>query len=527
METFATIFAGLGLFFIGVKLIGEGLKQMSSRRFRSAAARTTRSPVLSSLLGMASGAVTQSTSAITFIVVSMATAGLIEARRAVPVVIWANVGTSALVLLATLNLNVVVLMLVGTTGILYFTDMHKSVHFRQAVTALLGIGLLFLGLQMIKEGAAPLREIEIVREFVAFSAGNFFVAFLIGMLLAMVTQSSATVSVIAVSLVAIGLLEMDQTIMIVYGAGVGSGLTVWFLAASLTGLGKQLVNLQFCNKIIGAAVLVPLFFLELTAGWPMVKTLLAQFSDDPAKQVAYVYLIYQVTAAALVTLIQGPLFRLIQQATPESAEETLSRSKYIYDDALEDVETALTLVDREQHRLIDYLTASLDTIRIDTAHSANTDYATLYRAGNTLNAEVAGFLAVLLETSPPHESMEKVFRAQSRCKLLGDLQTEVYDLVRTIDQSDISSRLAILTHGMVEGLHVALLTFQDELIEPDPIGHETLLMLTSDRSDIMEQARRTVLDSGEALTKIEQTALYNATSLFEHSIWLVHRLANS
>ena len=476
---------------------------------------------------MISGAVTQSTSAITFIVVSMATAGLIETKRAVPVVIWANVGTSALVLLATLNLNIFVLMLIGTTGMLYFTDMHKSVRWRQAVIALLGIGLLFLGLQMIKAGATPLREIEIVREFVAFSASNFLVAFLIGLLLAMVTQSSATVSVIAVSLVAIGLLEMDQTIMMIYGAGVGSGLTVWFLVASLTGLGKQLVNLQLCNKLMGAAVLVPLFLLELATDWPMLKALLSQFSDDPAKQVAYVYLIYQVVAAALITLVQEPLFRWIQRTTPESPEETLSQAKYIYDEALEDAETALTLVEREQHRLVSYLVESLDTIRMDTAHGANTDYATLYRAGRALNAEVDGFLATLLETSRPREIMEKAFRHQNRCNLLGDLQQEMHDFIRTIDQSEISSRLAVLTHGMIEGLHVVLLAFQDELIEPDSINRETLLMLTSDRSEVMEQARHTVLDSGEELTKTEQNALYNATSLFEHTIWLVHRLANS
>ena len=127
-------------------------------------------------------------------------------------------------------------------------------------------------------------------------------------------------------------------------------------------------------------------------------------------------------------------------------------------------------------------------------------------------------MATLLKTSWPYESMEKAFRHQNRCNLLRDLQQEVHDFIRTIDQSEISFRLAVLTYGMVEGLHVVLLTFQDELIEPDSINHETLLMLTSDRSEVMEQARHTVLDSGEELTKTEQNALYNATSLFEHSI---------
>ena len=81
MEIFIDIFAGLGLFFVGVKLIGSNLKQLSGRWFRRLIGGATRNTLSAALLGVLSGALTQSSSAITFISISMVTAGLIEVER--------------------------------------------------------------------------------------------------------------------------------------------------------------------------------------------------------------------------------------------------------------------------------------------------------------------------------------------------------------------------------------------------------------------------------------------------------------
>ena len=87
MEIVADIAAGLGLFFIGVRLIGGNLRELSGRWFRRLIARATGNRLLAVLVGTLSGAVTQSSSAITFIVVSMMSAGLMTIRRAVPLVV--------------------------------------------------------------------------------------------------------------------------------------------------------------------------------------------------------------------------------------------------------------------------------------------------------------------------------------------------------------------------------------------------------------------------------------------------------
>ncbi len=240
MEIFIDILAGLGLFFVGVKLIASHLKQLSGPWFRRLIERATRSPVAAALLGLLSGALTQSSSAITFISISVVTAGLADVVRVAPMVIWANVGTSVLVLLSAIDISHAVLFLLGVTGIAYYFDVDKAPRLRHLFGALLGLGLLFLGLELIKSGAAPLKEMELVRDFLGFAASSHIAAFIVGAALAVVAQSSAMVSIIAVTMINVGILTLDQTIVIVIGASLGSGIATLLLSANLSGIGRQI-----------------------------------------------------------------------------------------------------------------------------------------------------------------------------------------------------------------------------------------------------------------------------------------------
>jgi phosphate:Na+ symporter len=159
-DVFATILAGLGLFFVGVKLIGSNLTLAAGRRLRAWLERYTANPVSAAAIGTLAGAATQSTNAVAFILISLITAGILPVANSFAVLAWANVGTSALVLLATIDIHLLVLLLLAASGLCFHLDMDKSNRWRHHVGALLGIGLLFLGLQLIKAGAAPLRGFD-------------------------------------------------------------------------------------------------------------------------------------------------------------------------------------------------------------------------------------------------------------------------------------------------------------------------------------------------------------------------------
>src|SRR5438105_1719374 len=108
-----SLLAGLGFFFAGVKLVGANLKQMTTRRIRLLVARWSESPLWAALLGVVIVLITQSGSAVTFIIVTLIASGMITVRRALPMVVWANGGGSLLVLVVMLDIRSFILLLLG------------------------------------------------------------------------------------------------------------------------------------------------------------------------------------------------------------------------------------------------------------------------------------------------------------------------------------------------------------------------------------------------------------------------------
>lgn len=525
MEIFLDIFAGLGLFFVGVKLIGGNLKQLTGRWFRGLIAAATRNAATSSLLGLLSGALTQSSNAITFISISMVTAGLVEVGHVVPMVIWANVGTSALVLLAAVDINLMVLFLLGVTGLCFYFDVDKAPRFRHVLGAVLGLGLLFLGLELIKQGAMPLRSVGAVRDFLAFAASSYVLAFLIGVVFTIVAQSSATVSIVAVTMTNVGLLTIDQTIVVVIGASLGSGLSIALLSTNLTGVGRQIAWLQIAVKFAGVVVILPLFIMELLGLAPGVKALVFSLTPGAATQVALVYLILQVVSAVLTTAFRAPIMDFITRISPPTEEEMLSKAHYLYAEAVDDAPTALDLVEREQTRLFGYLPDIIDAVREDGSSGVSAEV--LHSAGAAVAQQCNDFLTEIVDSNSSRDVLTDVFDMQKRNEILVGLIAAVSDYVRVVERAGPRAdddKFGRLLFAFGESIHTILMIAEDAFTTRDKGDLELLLNFTSDRSAQMEAIRRRIMDVGD-VTPADHDTLYASTTLFERVLWLIRRYA--
>src|ERR1044072_1614218 len=96
-DVLALLTAGVGIFFLGLELVTTGLQESTSRTLRALIRRSTKSLASCAALGIFAGALTQSTSAVASVVGSMATAGMLTLRQVLPIIAFANVGTTALV----------------------------------------------------------------------------------------------------------------------------------------------------------------------------------------------------------------------------------------------------------------------------------------------------------------------------------------------------------------------------------------------------------------------------------------------
>ncbi len=518
----SALLSGLGLFFVGVKLIPTHLRQMTGREVRNRVATLVDHPWRGPVVGLVSGAATQSTNVVTFIMTSLQSAGLIDVRRAMPVIIWANVGTSVLVMVATVDIRVAVSMLLAVVGLAYYLDVDRSSRFRHLAGALLGVALLFLGLQLIKGGAAPLQEMASVHEALQRASAWWGALFLVGALVTAVLQSSGTVSAIAATMTSVGLLSMEQTVLIIYGASVGSAISLWFLSAALHGVGRQLVVLQVLFKGIAAVAMLLLLWLELSAGVPLIIALVGTIGGNPGVQAAWVFLIFQLAGAAILTVFFDPIHRLMQRWSPVSRQEELSRPQYLYAQAVADVTSAMVLVEREQQRLVQRLPDALSTAERDAALPPREPADLLLAANRAVTGAIGEFVTTLLDRNADQGALDRLLGLQARNRVLADLGVEVHRFDRLVASVD-SEDAAALIDALVESLHFVLMTLSSALM---PDGEDDAAMLremTADRSSLMDGVRTRLLSDGQALPLVARERLYEATSVFERLIWLVRR----
>ncbi len=524
MQIFVIILAGLGLFFVGVKLIASHLKQLSGPWFRRLVGRATRSPAAAALLGLLSGALTQSSSAITFISISVVTAGLADVARVAPMVIWANVGTSVLVLLSAVDITNAVLFLLGVTGIAYYFDVDKAPRLRHVFGALLGLGLLFLGLGMVKTGAEPLKSMEAVRDFLGFAESSLIAAFVVGAALAVVAQSSAMVSIVAVTMVNAGILTLDHTIVIVMGASFGSGIATLLLSANLAGVGRQIAYVQVAVKILGVAVALPLFVAESFGLLPGIKALAMWLATDTATQVALVYLGLQVISVLLGTLFQGQLIALAARLSPPTAEEALSRLHFIYAEAVADPRTALALVEREQARLFSHVPDIVDAVRPERESDGEPELVA--EACASVARQCDDFLTELLDVNESRDVTVEVVNLQKRNELLVALIATARDFTAAAIAAGPrgeEDRLGRILFALGESLHAILFVAGDAVATRQSHDVGLVSELTSDRSAQMERLRREVMAQDADFSPADHDTLYTATTLFERMLWLTRR----
>ena len=515
--------AGLGLFFVGMRLISAHVSQFGGGGFHALMVRWLKRPLAPQSLGLMFGAVIQSTSAVTFVASGLVAAGAMTMAQALPLLSWANAGTSALVLLAAVNIHSVVLLLLGAVGLSFFLGLERTERYRHAVFALLGLGLLLLGLTMLKDGVATLGTEPWMREFVEFAGSSVAIALVSGFVIAVAVQSSSIVAVLALPLVHEGLLGLDQAVLMVYGASVGSGFAVLLLASGLEGHARQLSLCQAGLRALTALILLPLFFVERDGGIPLVLALLRAAADSPTTQCALAYLLCQLVLVLASQISARWLLRQARTMAPPSLQESLMKPHYLFDEATSDPATALSLVDLERRRLVSFLPDFLEDLRQEEERSPHALPLKLRSAASeSIADEMDRFLAATVRANPDMANIEAAFSARSRLQTLQPLQSALAQFASELLAVPVADRPA--TAGwMVEGLHAILMVAADTALEDDPEAVRTLFILTDDRSMLMERVRQELLDGSGSLGGRE--SLLSATLTFERIIWLLRRMA--
>ena len=520
-ECIAELLGGLGLFFVGIRMVSSNLKLMTSRKFKLFIARFTDSGFMAGLWGALSGFITQSTSVTTFIVASLISSGLISVRKSLPLIFWSNPGCSTLVLIAVLDIKLVVLILLGVSGICYAFEKPKQL--RHAVGALFGISLLFLGLSMVSAGASPFAEYPWFKTLLYDMRDSYLLTFLIGTLLAFVSQTSIGIIIIAITMTNAGLLSIEQTLMIIYGTHLGSSITTYVLSSGLKGSAKQPVMAQVCFNVIGVVLFVAMFYVEILAGIPLVRSFVALISDDIRHQAACVVLLFNISVPVVLSFVLNPFCRMLERFWPPLAEEELSRVKYIHEHAVDDPETAVLLIEKELTRLLKRIPLYLDRLRPQENNPGSVGIEGHHAAFAAVSSETEIFISDLFHRDSATVISETLINLQNRHNLINTLEDNCYEMVVSMREKTTHTLSDRLVMNIVESLDALVLTAIDVTQSPDPDDLDIMDRLTSDRGQLMEKIRHTYLSSEQDFTPEERSLILFITSLFERSVWTLGR----
>lgn len=332
---------GLVLFLFGVtKLNAEVQKLFSSIRIREYFKYAIEKPIYGVITGIVSTILFQSSSATSVLVVGMVSAGLISFFHSLGIILGADIGTTLTVQLVVWKFTDISPIIIVLSGFLWFLGKGK---WKSIGEAMFYFGLIFFGLSVAAHATAPLKNNPIFINFFQ-ETKNPLLGVVVGMLLTAVVQASAIPISILVILAQQGLITIDNSLPIVFGANIGTAVTAMLagLVANRSGKKSALSHLLF--KFFGAAICLVIL--------PIFIRILESLSSSVAQQIALGHILFNLLIVAVFIFLLKPFSRLIERILP-GKEETLPIWPVFLDEKyLAKAEDALECVKKELQRQI-------------------------------------------------------------------------------------------------------------------------------------------------------------------------------
>lgn len=231
-----TVLGGLGIFMLGMKYMSEGIQAVAGNSLRRLISLVTDNRVMAVGAGTLVTMLVQSSSVTTVIVVGLINAGLMQLHQAVGVIIGANIGTTITGWILVLKVGVYGLPMVGASALVYLFSRRDRPRF--IAMAVMGLGMIFFGLELMKNGFAPMADNPaFIGAFSWFDAGSYtgvLKCVLVGCIVTMIVQSSSATLGITIGLASTGVIPFTSAAALVLGENIGTTVTV--LIASIGGM---------------------------------------------------------------------------------------------------------------------------------------------------------------------------------------------------------------------------------------------------------------------------------------------------
>lgn len=261
VEMMFKVVGGLGIFLLGMKNMSEGMQAIAGNRLRQMIGSVTNHRVMACGIGTLVTCLVQSSSVTTVMVVGFVSAGFMTLMQAIGVILGANIGTTITGWILVLKIGKYGLPILGVAA--FFFLFSKNERLRYTGMAIMGIGMVFFGLELMSSGFKPMRTMpEFVQWFSRFEADTYFGMWkcvLVGCALTAIVQSSSATLGITMGLAINGMIGYQTAAALVLGENIGTTITAFLASLGQSTDAKRAAYSHIIINVVGVLWITSVF----------------------------------------------------------------------------------------------------------------------------------------------------------------------------------------------------------------------------------------------------------------------------
>lgn len=320
------VIGGLGLFLFGMKQMSEGMQAVAGEKLRSLINKVTDNRFIACGVGIAVTGLVQSSSITTVMVVGMVNASLMTLTQAAGVIMGTNIGTTVTAWLIALHIADYGLPLLGLAALVFLFAKSQKVQYTAMIV--LGLGMVFFGLELMKDGLKPLRSLPaFISMMSAFNPSTLFgliKCVFVGAFLTAVVQSSSATVAITITLAATSVINYDTAVALVLGENIGTTITAFLSSLGTNTNAKRTAIAHVLFNIVGVTLMIPLFHLYLT----FLKTVFPE-TMAVATRIAFAHSFFNIFVVIMLLPFLKPFTRLVIAIVPAKKKKEKRHLTYL------------------------------------------------------------------------------------------------------------------------------------------------------------------------------------------------------
>lgn len=413
---------GLGLFLFGIRTMGDGLENAAGAKLKRMLEVLTGNRFLAVLVGFVVTAIIQSSTATTVMVVGFVNAGMMSLAQAVGVIMGANIGTTVTSLLIALNFSSVAAAAV-LVGVILMLASKKTV-VKNLGAIFTGFGLLFLGIDMMSDSMAPLRESAGFMNFivtVSESPLRPLFGIILGIVMTAVLQSSSASVGVLQTLAMQGLVPLKFSVFVLFGQNIGTCLTALFSTVGAKKNSKRAAVIHLLFNLIGTGIFILIALLAPYVEW------IEKLSPDPMAQIAISHIVFNIVSTVVMFPFANVLVKLSCLLVPgKDDSESEMHCKFIDDRLLNTPPFAVMQVSKEVARMAKLARDNFETSAHALINRSDKDLDKVMENEdviNYLNHHITSYLVKLNAldiTDSDSDYIARVFHAINDIERVGD-----------------------------------------------------------------------------------------------------------